>query len=742
MSDPLQQTGWKQSQYERPTHGWVCGRLCDGTPCQFGPDSRGSCQVRSQCTPEMKGDRYVCTRAAIEGGPCKDGPLPDGSCCQPDARCQPKRNLFGIRRRVSACIAAACLAFCLFVFGGNPPAKPMLPGEVTFQHSAVEHNCATCHVAAELNAHRFAEHSFDADIAIADSKLCLKCHTEIGPQPFLPHTASHQTLASLSGAKQLGEHDSSVGKHGQPLLLTLASLVDAPSQLRNDELACSVCHQEHRGKDFDLKQLGDLRCQSCHADQFHSFSDGHPEISDFAYARRPRIYFDHARHLSQYFVDNEFRRLMPDGKSPTACLACHEPEPSGLLVRTRGYDQMCSACHADEITDRETPGIPFLAIPDIDLPTDSDEAAAAIGQWPGRPVDPPLRNLPPFMQLLLTGDQSFQAAATALNRAGFDADPQSSAIVDYHWGIKSLLYDVLHDGQAAISARLGDGLTEAAANQSSIVPSIVAASRVWFPNLAAEAQARQQEQPLPASDPADAKPALSPIESTLGGGWYLRDADHSIRYRPTGHADPLLRAWLDTTVRVLIQQAEPDAQAELFRQLVNPSGSGRFLEGPTAAGRCLQCHTVDRHAETGELAINWHARRAVDRTSLLTHFSHGPHMQLPIETGCISCHQVAPEVATRETYHPAFFERTDDGQQWHPVTDWRSPHVSGFEPISKQRCAVCHVAESAGDSCLKCHAYHAVPVGGHISDFWKQASRLPQPARQPDSSGEQTLLPE
>lgn len=730
MSDPLQQTGWKQSQYERPTHGWVCGRLCDGTPCQFGPDSRGSCQVQNQCTPEKKGDRYVCTRAAIEGGACKEGPLPDGSCCQPDTRCQPKRNLFSIRRRVSALVATTCLAFCLFVFGGHPPTDTMLPGEVTFQHSAVEHDCATCHVAAELDAHKFAEHSFDADIAIADSRLCLECHTEIGPQPFLPHSADHQTLVSQSGSKQVEGAAPSTNEHGQPLLLTLAKFVNDRSDAKNDELACSACHQEHRGKDFDLTRLGDLQCQSCHAEQFHSFSDGHPEITHFAYARRPRIYFDHARHLSQYFDEDEFRRLMPDGTSPTACLACHEPEPSGLLIRTRGYNQMCSTCHADEITDRETPGIPFLAFPDVDLSEESSDALAAIGQWPAKPIDPPIRNLPPFMQLLLKSDEAFQAASVAFRDSSTDG-VSADAAVNYYWGIKSLLYDVLRDGDAAISQRIGEGLSKTAGNEASIVPSIVAAARQWFPNLPKEAKARQQDQPLPELTTSNDQSPFVPLESATGGGWYLREADHSVRYRPTGHSDPLLRAWLDATVQQLIEPVDQELQADLISQLVNPSGSGLPGNGPTAAGRCLKCHTVDRHDDSGELIINWRARRAGDHASPLTHFSHGPHMQLPIESGCIACHQIAPEAATRETYHPAFFARDNAAQQWLPVTDWRSPRVSGFEAIPKQRCAQCHTEASAGDSCLKCHTYHALPVERHISDFWKQASRLSRSRHRP-----------
>ena len=31
------------------------------------------------------------------------------------------------------------------------------------------------------------------------------------------------------------------------------------------------------------------------------------------------------------------------------------------------------------------------------------------------------------------------------------------------------------------------------------------------------------------------------------GGWYMQELEFTMRYRPSGHADPFLRAWLDLT---------------------------------------------------------------------------------------------------------------------------------------------------------------------------------------------------
>ena len=67
------------SRYERPTRKFTCGRAASwGKPCEFGPHVSGRCGGTSECRPAKVGDRWECRRSAIAGGPCKDGPGPDG----------------------------------------------------------------------------------------------------------------------------------------------------------------------------------------------------------------------------------------------------------------------------------------------------------------------------------------------------------------------------------------------------------------------------------------------------------------------------------------------------------------------------------------------------------------------------------------------------------------------------------------------------------------------------------------
>ena len=79
--------GFDSRRYERPNKDWECGHARDGCPCRIGPSPSGECRATTECTPrlvlkpgEEKGT-WVCTRPADWGGPCGDGPLPDGRCC-------------------------------------------------------------------------------------------------------------------------------------------------------------------------------------------------------------------------------------------------------------------------------------------------------------------------------------------------------------------------------------------------------------------------------------------------------------------------------------------------------------------------------------------------------------------------------------------------------------------------------------------------------------------------------------
>ncbi len=503
MTGPLQQFDWKSSQYERPTRNWVCGRLCEGTPCDFGPTNRGECQVQSTCTPEKVGDRFQCTRAAVHGGKCQNGPGPDGRCSEPDAHCQPHRSLFHKRRFAVVVCLGLSLAFCLVVFGSAAPSSLISPGDVTLQHSSVDHDCANCHAAAAGGFSHWAGNALDSEVALSDSGRCLKCHVDLGHNPLNAHGLSPKHLAEMT--QRLQQSDESSQRHG---LLALARL--APVREPNQPLACAACHHEHRGRTFDLTKMSSLQCQSCHVRQFESFAHGHPSLGNYPYLRRTRIYFDHARHLHQYFQDKDFKRLMPDGKSPASCSACHELDVAGRQMLTLGFDRTCNKCHADEIVDRDFPGLPFFALPAFTVPAapdaggeaapaDADESAIAIGDWPTNPGATAVTAIPPFLQLLLADDPGYQAAVKTLGPDAFShldraRQAHPAAVAKYLWSIKKLMHAVVEHGDKELERRLGPNQKELARLQPSILESLLNVQRRWFPNLKSDVESHEQGQ--------------------------------------------------------------------------------------------------------------------------------------------------------------------------------------------------------------------------------------------------------
>ena len=174
------------------------------------------------------------------------------------------------------------------------------------------------------------------------------------------------------------------------------------------------------------------------------------------------------------------------------------------------------------------------------------------------------------------------------------------------------------------------------------------------------------------------------------GGWYRRD--FSILYKPTGHADALLRAWLDYSGQ-LSNKDERNLAFPVFE----------MLSSKDAQGRCTKCHSVD--AGIGESRIvNWTPLTTAMRTSRFTTFAHEPHFGLFPKKGCLACHGTNRAKGFQDTY-----------KGFDPKT-----FVSNFKPVEKTMCADCHGNNMARDDCLLCHKYHVNEVTSPIT-----ATRIP-----------------
>ncbi|WP_193171477.1 hypothetical protein [Nisaea nitritireducens] len=184
-----------------------------------------------------------------------------------------------------------------------------------------------------------------------------------------------------------------------------------------------------------------------------------------------------------------------------------------------------------------------------------------------------------------------------------------------------------------------------------------------------------------APPPTRIEPNVSPEDWMRAGGWYRND--FALLYRPTGHADPFMQAWIDLA-------AAPSPQ----------DGDGALLAtfaGAQAPGTCLRCHSVDR-GEGGTGSVNWHPASRDPATRDFVRFSHRPHFSLIAESGgCQTCHNVIRPKGTGSV--SAF-------QDQYRQSDPHAEIVAGFASPTVATCSECHAPGRAGDTCTQCHAYH------------------------------------
>ncbi len=716
MNRPLQDFSPANSNYERPTHGWACGKESEGQPCSIGTSSGGDCQVYLECVPARVAGGYVCARAQAFGGKCEKGPLPDGNCCQPIVTCHPRRTLFARRRVFTTTLTGLALGVLLCIFGGNAVIRNAVtsPGALTLQHASIYHKCETCHDRAVDGFDELMDSLTSAgSVALTDSDRCRACH-RFGPDARRPHSLSTDELTALT--EQASKRES---KGKQPLLVSLATQL-AGSPMDEGQLACSRCHKEHRGEFFDLTQMADAQCQICHTSSFHGFSAGHPEFSEFPYTRRTRIQFDHATHYGNHFVN--FQRIMPEGRAPKSCQTCHKPDLSHQTLPLVDFGQACGSCHGEQLYRNDA--ITLLALPILD-PVPSDENQLKIGEWPDGIDQRSDARIPAFMRLLLESDESWAETSRMLQAAeqAGDATNRSELQVRLAWATKKLIGDLISHGSASLERRLAalpgsasqtQILIQTLAGEGTLLDAVELAASRWFPNLQKELDAHSAGQTLALPKP---KPETEPriTSSTPVAGWNV--LPKSVAYLPSGHADRTLQTLIDALVGVpdvtaVADGSEPTVVSELFSVLTDPG----------ASFRCMGCHTIDT---TGEKAVvNWYGRRQASLARSFVRFSHAPHVTLlsaDAKTGtvaldgeCTHCHQLQ-DYSTREDafFHNAFVKLP----RWTVNTNPHSVGTSGFGKVQQDTCVTCHTQAGAGESCLKCHNYHVglFPTGRSLS---------------------------
>ncbi|MEP6664538.1 MAG: hypothetical protein ABJC04_12835, partial [Verrucomicrobiota bacterium] len=584
MKHWLQEFSFKKSFYERPNQKWICGHACLGEGCVAGPDAQGKCGATAECRPLKKGDRWQCTRPTLQGGPCVDGPGPDGSCCRPIPKCSPVRSLRSRRGLTVLFVLAASLAFVFFLLATQNGAKVLSPGELSFAHASAGSKCADCHEGAVGKPVGWLAPATHTQSRNADAGLCLHCHN-VGFAPLQPHSLPEEKLQLLTQTLR-----GKTGTAKAPVQLQFASFVTGQAHSGKEPLACAVCHKEHGGQNSDLKILSNNQCQSCHAVQFKRFSEGHPEFAQYPFARRTRIIFDHESHLKKHFLE-------PGAKSsaPASCTDCHQPDLKGGTMVLKPFETVCASCHEEQIKGKGAvqAGIPFISLPRFD-----DRALSgnfAIGEWP-EDADQPMTA---FVKLLLSADPELRGALDKLDGSDLSNLPKGDveklkAAQQVAWGIKNLVYDLNTMGQGELIKRVEASAGRPLSNSEREAATALMGADVLrtafqtsFPKLQNEIADYRAKKNLPETDlvPSPPLPKNKPKNVSAdvwvdNGGWYSPDGSFTLYYHPSGHSDRFLTFWMNLSVAAE-KTTSPSAAKSVFSEIA----------APKSAGFCAKCHS-------------------------------------------------------------------------------------------------------------------------------------------------------
>jgi hypothetical protein len=381
---------FSRKDYVRPNQDWVCGHLCKGEACRIGPSPKGKCRVTYECVPlldlkpgETKG-HYKCTRPPSAGGKCDRGPMPDGTCCNAVPKCQPRRTLRNIRKRVIAFTIIASVLVLIIGLSRQTREKFTNPGPLSAVHTskafddayakihAEKRNaanesastCAACHEGARQGIDSWSSKAFDAfahGLAPAElirkgpmesspmDKNCLACHGEKDfHQPNMPtEFACHECHKEHGSSDFMPEVNSTycTACHGSPDLMA-----------KSRELTASV--NPHSFPNFqsnsDVKVQPRERPEGGYTEVITAFHIDHPD------SRLTRnnvkdvnpLKFNHQKHLGAGFGGHEDNPT----KRELSCKDCHERDGTGEYQLPITYEKHCVACHALKF-DQDTPGL-------------------------------------------------------------------------------------------------------------------------------------------------------------------------------------------------------------------------------------------------------------------------------------------------------------------------------------------------------------------------------------------------
>ncbi|MCC9603025.1 cytochrome c family protein [Stieleria sp. JC731] len=587
--------------------------------------------------------------------------------------------------------------------------------------------CAACHDSESLNVTAWFSSASETPghKGVKQSDRCLNCHhrTINTNLARAAHNLPKSVRDELTESFRLAAADKF--RSGEGPGFQLSQLVSTGTSIDQDDIECSVCHREHHGADGHLLAVTDNQCQTCHAVQFGQFDRSHPQWGQWPYGRGGSIAFSHASHQNKHFpgwqngsLRFDCNRCHPDRK----VVAGLQTNRRGELLRTVAFETGCAACHESSMQTTIGPGIELLAVPSI-----TTETAARQKNWPESATGFIDGRISPLMELLLRSDKQAAESLhqipdgelSSLNPENIKSEAISKSVAE---ATVRLIDEISQQGHLAIKNRLATAGTinhPLGSVLRTLPPQlIIDARREWFKPKAASADIKEalrlQSQvrqvvaddddllsedssllnsdslllessddellidPL-ASSPSDdpliehTEPELTPLNvspefdaGTMAGegGWYRDDLRLAIRYRASGHTDPVLKG--------LIEMFSGLSDADPLKE--------RFMNVP-AVKACVDCHSG-----ATRLPASWEAIPSVGGKRDFTKFSHRPHLNVSQLGQCTYCHKVSEGHGDVEGEH--------------------DPSLVDFEPLERQTCAACHTKNAASDSCTTCHRYH------------------------------------
>ena len=149
----------------------------------------------------------------------------------------------------------------------------------------------------------------------------------------------------------------------------------------------------------------------------------------------------------------------------------------------------------------------------------------------------------------------------------------------------------------------------------------------WFPNIKYEKKQYDRGR-IPKTRMFDVSLEEGDTDQVKPGQWYVKP--YSLRYRPSGHKDKMLKAWYDILA---------DRQGNSYQ-----NGLFVYLSNKEQPGQCSRCHSVDQI--NGLYRVNWNQRSI--KTNLK--FTHKSHVLDTKDSACKTCHKLKAQSRYLEAY--------------------------------------------------------------------------------------------